>query len=145
MSVVYVLVWHEIARLYVQSHLLVCVPEWHSVGSKAVDLLNREYGVVHRIVHDVSGHAHPVYDICRHAETVVQLSESGKEDLLDNLKVTEVSAWEIVHDECHLLWQCLYLVAFGAYKLEDIGVLLMWHNGRACRTLLGELHKLEVL
>ena len=39
MSVMDILVGHEIASLDIQAHLLLGISEWHSVGGKAVDFL----------------------------------------------------------------------------------------------------------
>ena len=44
-----------------------------------------------------------------------------------------------------MLRQRLQLVAFGAYQLEHVGILLVGHDAAACGTLLRELDEREVL
>ena len=136
-SVMDVLVGHEVACLDVETHLLVGIAERHAVGGKAIDLLDGEHRVVHRIVEDMLVHLYLVDDIGSHLETVLELVERRQEHLLDNLKVAEVAHGQIVHYQCHLLWQGLELVALGADEFEDVGILLMRHDRRTGGALLG--------
>ena len=39
----------------------------------------------------------------------------------------------------------MYFVAFGTSQLENVGVLLVWHNARTGRELIGQLDEAEVL
>lgn len=113
-SVVDILVWLEFSSLDFQSHFLVSVAEWHSVGGKLVYFLYREHWVVTRIVEDMLVHFHLIDDVGCHLEAVFQLVESWQEHFLDNLEVAEVAHWQIVHDEHNLLRETLQLVALGA-------------------------------
>ena len=123
-----VLVGHELASLNLQSHLLVSVPERHAGGGKAVHLLHREHGVIHRVVEDVVVDLHLVDDIGSHAQAVVELVEGGQEHLFYYLQVAEIAHGQVVHYHHYLLRQALQLVALGAYQLKHVGVLLVRHD-----------------
>ena len=71
---------------------------------------------------------HLVDDVSSHLQTVFQLVESWEEYFLDNLKITEITHRQVVHDEHNLLWQALELVALGTNQLEYVWVLLVWHD-----------------
>ena len=126
-------------------HLLIGITERYAVGCQTVNLLDAEHWVVHRIVEDMLVHFYLVDDIGCHLQTVFQFAKGWQKDFLDDLQVAEVAHGQVIHDERHLLRQRLELVALGTDELEDIGILLVGHDRRACGTLFRQLHKREVL
>ena len=145
MGVVYFFLGREFSCLYVEANLLVSIAERHTFASQTVDLFDGEHEVVAGIIENVLVDFEPGDDVGRHLEALAQFLESRQEDFLDDLQVTEVTAGQVVHDECYLLWQSLQLVTLGASQLEDIGVLLVGHDAGACGTLLWQLNEPEVL
>ena len=133
------------ASLNVKTNFLVGIAEGHAFRRKAVHLLNAEHRVVHRIVENVLANLYLINYIGCHLQAVLQFVESRQEDLLDDLQVTEIAHGQVVHDERHLLWQCLQLVAFGTNQFKDIRILLVRHDATARGAFLGQLDKREVL
>ena len=136
MGVVDVLVGRELSGFDVESHLLVGIAEGHAAGGEAVDLLDREHRVVHRVVEYMLVHLYLIDDVGRHLQAVLQLVEGRQEHLFYNLQVAEVAHGQVVLDERYLVGQALQLVRLGTDQFEDVGVLLVRHDRRARRTLL---------
>ena len=106
-GVVNVFVGVELSGFDFEAHLFVGVAEGGAGGCKAVDLLDREHGVVARVVGNVLVDLDALDDVGGHVQTVDEAVEGGQEGLLELLQVAEVARGQIVHDECHLLWQGL--------------------------------------
>ena len=109
MGVVNVFVGCELACLNVESHLFVCVAEWHSGCCKTVYFLYRAHRVVHRVVEYMLVHLYLV-DVGSHLKTVLEFVKRRQEHFLDDLKVAEIAHREVVHYERYLLGQTLELV-----------------------------------
>ena len=127
-SVVNVLVRGEIARLNVESHLLVSIAERHTLACQAVYLLDGENRVVHRIVENILPNLHTIDNICGHFQAVTQFLKGWEEHLFYYLKVAEIATRQIVLYECDLRRKSLQLIALGTDELENVRILLVRHN-----------------
>ncbi len=135
----------EVTSLNLQTYGLVGITEWHSVGCQTVHFLYGEHEVVARVVENMLVHFHLIDDIGCHLQAVFQLTEGRKEYFLDDLKITEIAYWQVVHDEHHLLWKALELVALGTNQFEYIWILLVRHDAGTRGALLRQLDEAEVL
>ena len=135
----------ETSGFDVESHLLVGITERHTFGGKTIDLFDREHQVVARVVEDVLVDSDVLHHERHHTQNVLQFVERGKEDLLDDLQIAEVTRGEIVSDHHNLLGHTLQFVTLGAREFEDIGVLLVGHDGRAGGEGIVQLDEAEVL
>ena len=86
-----------------------------------------------------------INNIGRHTQTVLQFLESRQEYFLDNLQITEIAAWQVIHDQNYLLRQSLNLVTFCPCQFEYIRILLVWHNAGSCCTVIRQLHETKIL
>ena len=132
---------YEFSSFNFQSHLLVGVSERHTVGSESIYFFHREDRVIHGVVEDMFVHLNLVYYICSHLQTVFQFVKGRQEHLFYNLQVTEISAWQVVHDKCNLLWQSLYLIALCSDEFKHVRILFVWHYAAACCAFLRKSHE----
>ena len=128
MSVMDISVGFKGACLYFQTNGLVGITERHTRSSQFVYFLYREHWVVHWVVENVLFYLHLINNVGSHLQTVVLVFEGRKEHFLDYLQVAEIATWQVVHDEHHLLWKTLYLVALGTDKFKNIRILLVRHD-----------------
>ena len=145
MRVMNVLVWRKLASFDVEPHLLVRIAERHSFASQTIHLLHREHRIVDVVVKNMLVHLHLINNVCSHLQAVLQFVERWKEHLLDNLQVAEVTHRQVVHDEHDGLRQRLQFVAFRTCQFKHVRILLVRHDTRTRRTVVGQLHKTKVL
>ena len=103
MGMMHLFVMSKFASFNIQSYLLISITERHTFCCQTVNFFHTEYIQIFIIVQYMLIYLYLIHNVSRHTQTIFQFFECGKENLFDNLQITEISGRKIIHYHHNLL------------------------------------------
>src|SRR5574344_112382 len=135
----------EPAFIYFDSDLPVCFSERDAGECPAVDFLHGEEIGVKRAFENMFVYFDVAEHVVSHSDAVVHKLERGEENVLEQLIVTAVAMWHVAAQHGNFVLAGEDAVAFPAYNLPYVRILLVRHDARTGGQAVRKVYKAEIL